>query len=210
MTDVATTHREFDALQLRRKTTIRIVVVALGPLLLLTTGSAQPDSLYRASLEGAGIMLIVAGILGQTWCTLYIGGRRPRTLVADGPYSVSRNPLYLFVFVAAAGLGAQSGSLIVTSLFVVGAYAILVPVVRHEEIALRAIFGAAFDAYRKRVPRFLPRLSQWQDAPILMIDPKHYRHTALEGLILLAFVPAFYAAEWLRTLVPSLPILHLP
>ncbi|NDV89379.1 isoprenylcysteine carboxylmethyltransferase family protein [Aurantimonas aggregata] len=210
MTDIATTHRDLDALQLRRKTTIWVVVGALAPLLVLTTGSAQPGSLYRASLEAAGIMLIVAGILGRTWCTLYIGGRKPRTLVTDGPYSVSRNPLYLFAFVAAAGLGAQSGSLIVASLFVVGAYAIFLPVVRHEEIALRAIFGAGYDAYRKRVPRFLPRLSQWQDAPILMIDPKHHRQTALEGLILLAFVPAFYAAEWLRILVPSLPVLHLP
>ncbi|MBB4001857.1 methyltransferase family protein [Aurantimonas endophytica] len=210
MTDIASTHRNLDALQLRRKTTIRIVVAALGPLLVLATGSAQPDSLYRESLEAAGIMLIVVGILGRTWCTLYIGGRKARTLVADGPYSVSRNPLYLFAFVAAAGLGAQSGSLIVASLFVVGAYAIFVPVVRHEEIALGALFGAEFDAYRKRVPRFLPRLSQWQDAPILMIDPKHYRQTALDGLILLAFVPAFYAAEWVRTLVPGLPILHLP
>ncbi|UIJ72680.1 isoprenylcysteine carboxylmethyltransferase family protein [Aurantimonas sp. HBX-1] len=195
---------------MRRKTTIWIVVGTLGPLLVLTTGSAQPGSLYRESLEAAGIMLIVAGILGRTWCTLYLGGRKPRTLVADGPYSVSRNPLYLFAFVAAAGLGAQSGSLIVAGLFVGGVYAILMPAVRHEEIALRALFGAAFDAYRRHVPRFLPRLSQWQDAPIVMIDPKHYRQTALDGLILLAFVPTFYAAEWLRTLVPGLPVLHLP
>ena len=210
MTDMATTHQDLDALQLRRKATIRIVVAALGPLVVLTTGAAPPDSLRRESLEAAGLMLIFVGILGRAWCTLYIGGRKARTLVAHGPYSVSRNPLYLFSFLAVAGLGAQSGSLVLAGLVALGAFAIFAPVVQHEETALYAIFGAEFDAYRARVPRFLPRPSQWQDAPSLAIDPRHYRQTVLDGLVLLCLVPAFHAADWLRSLNPNIPLLHLP
>ena len=67
MTDIATRHRDLDALQLRRTATIGIVGATLGPLLVLTTGSAQAGSLFRASPEAAGIVLIVAGILGRTW-----------------------------------------------------------------------------------------------------------------------------------------------
>ena len=52
--------------------------------------------------------------------------------------------------------------------------------------------------------------SQWRDVPILRIDPKRYRQTVLDGLILLALVPLIYGAASLRALGPSLPLLHLP
>ena len=38
-------------------------------------------------IEWAGIVLIVACILGRTWASLYIGGRKIDALVMDGPYS---------------------------------------------------------------------------------------------------------------------------
>jgi protein-S-isoprenylcysteine O-methyltransferase Ste14 len=210
MTDFATTHLNLDALQLRRKTTIRIAAAALVPLMLFTTGWATPGGWYREGLEAAGVLLVVTGILGRAWSTLYIGGRKARELVTAGPYSICRNPLYLFAFIAVAGLGAQTGSLVISTLFALGAYVIFIPVVRQEEVALRAVFGADFDAYRARVPRFVPRFSQWRDVPILRIDPKRYRQTVLDGLILLALVPLIYGAASLRALGPSLPLLHLP
>ena len=40
--------------------------------------------------------MILICILGRTWATLYIGGQKQRELVTKGPYSVVRNPLYLF------------------------------------------------------------------------------------------------------------------
>jgi hypothetical protein len=70
MTDFATTHRNLDALQVRRKTTIRIAGLALLPILAFTTGWAAPGSWYREVLEGAGLILIGAGILGRAWSTL--------------------------------------------------------------------------------------------------------------------------------------------
>ena len=210
MTDFATTHRSLAALQLRRKTTIRIAALALLPLMIFTTGWAPQGSWYREGLEAAGLVLIGTGILGRAWSTLYIGGRKARELVTVGPYSVSRNPLYLFAFVAVAGLGAQTGSLVLAGLFALGAYFIFLPVVRYEEGALHAVFGPEFDAYRMRVPRFLPKFSQWRDVPILQINPRRYRQTILDGLVLLSLVPVMYGAGWLRGLAPGLPLLHLP
>ena len=107
-------------------------------------------------------------------------------------------------------LGAQSGSLVLAGLFALGAYFIFLPVVRYEEGALHAVFGPEFDAYRMRVPRFLPKFSQWRDVPILQINPRRYRQTILDGLVLLSLVPAMYGAGWLRGLAPGLPLLHLP
>jgi protein-S-isoprenylcysteine O-methyltransferase Ste14 len=210
MTDFETTHRNLDALQLRRKTMIRVAALALVPLMIFTTGGARSGSWYREGLEGIGLFLIGAGILGRAWSTLYIGGRKARELVTVGPYSVCRNPLYLFAFIAVAGLGVQTGSLVMAGVFTVGAYCIFVPVVRHEERALRAVFGARFDTYLADVPRFLPRFSLWRDVRSLQVDPRRYRQTVLDGLVLFCLVPMIYGVEWLRTLAPDIPILHLP
>jgi protein-S-isoprenylcysteine O-methyltransferase Ste14 len=210
MTDFAMTHHSLDTLQQRRKTTIRIAALALLPVLVFTTGWAPRGSWYREVVEAGGLLLIVLGILGRAWSTLYIGGRKTRELVTAGPYSVTRNPLYLFAFIAVAGLGAQTGSLVLAAIFAFGAYLIFVPVVRHEERALREVFGAEFDAYRARVPRFLPRLSQWRDIPILQIDPRRFRQTVMDGLVLLGLVPLMDGAGWLRATFLDLPLLHLP
>jgi hypothetical protein len=109
-----------------------------------------------------------------------------------------------------AGLGAQTGSIILASVAVLGTYLIFLPVVRHEERALGDVFGFEFEDYRARVPRFLPRFSQWRDVPILQIKPSRYRQTVMDGLILLGLVPVVHGAGWLRGLAPGLPLLHLP
>jgi protein-S-isoprenylcysteine O-methyltransferase Ste14 len=82
----------------------------------------------------------------------------PRHLVVRGPYRYVRNPMYLGVTMIILGeaLVAQSVPLVLywavwflgVNLFVVG----------FEEPALRRQFGAAYDDYRRRVGRWIPRL----------------------------------------------------
>ena len=63
-------------------------------------------------IEWFGIFAIILCIFGRTWTSLYIGGRKNRALLTKGPYSVVRNPLYVFSILGAAGAGAQLGSVI--------------------------------------------------------------------------------------------------
>ena len=51
---------------------------------------------WHEAVERSGMFLILIGILGRTWCSMYIGGHKLARLVTDGPYSVTRNPLYVF------------------------------------------------------------------------------------------------------------------
>jgi protein-S-isoprenylcysteine O-methyltransferase Ste14 len=79
----------------------------------------------------------------------------PERLVTRGIYSVTRNPMYLGHLLFLAGLAFMTRSRLAGVLFCVH-----LPWfdarVRHDEAGLSGLFGAEYDAYRHRVPRWLP------------------------------------------------------
>ena len=112
-----------------------LVATMLGLLLLSATGSAWREiapAVY-ASLRGSGLVLILLCILGRTWCTLYMGGRKNRELITRGPYSTMRNPLYLFSIVGTVGIGLLAGSVMAALLLGSIALAVFSYTVRREE-----------------------------------------------------------------------------
>ena len=202
---------DLQGLQRRRKQVLALGV-AIWLLLLLFTQSrwrtAAPH--LHALIEMAGLLLILICILGRTWCTLYIGGHKKRELVTAGPYSVVRNPLYVFTSIGTAGIGAQTGSALVTILFAAGSLAVFQVVARREEAFLAAAFPTDFAAYAARVPRFWPRLSQWQEAEELRVKPHLVRRTFFEACLFLLAVPAADLLVWLQRLGQFPVLLNLP
>src|SRR5262249_39721080 len=136
------------------------------------------------------------------------GGRKKRELITLGPYSVVRNPLYLFTSLGAAGIGAQTGSALVALLFAAASLTVFYVVARREEGFLAKTFATDFPAYAKRVPRFWPRLSSWQDADELRVKPHLVRRTFLDACLFLLAVPAASLLVWLQGFA-GLPVLLL-
>ena len=93
-----------------------------------------------------GLVLLFAAILGRLWSILYIGSHKNRRLVTDGPYSITRNPLYLFSLTAITGIGLMFGSLLITVALTGTAFAIFRATSLLEAAHLRFKFGAAYDA----------------------------------------------------------------
>ncbi|ALN71848.1 isoprenylcysteine carboxylmethyltransferase family protein [Aureimonas sp. AU20] len=205
----ATIHHALDRTQSRRKLRIRLAALVSLPLVLLASGPWGIASWQREAMEDLGLVLVFLAILGRSWSTLYIGGRKVRELVTAGPYSVTRNPLYVSSFLAAAGLGAQTASLTITLVLLLCAYAIFLPVVRDEEKALAALHGGAFERYRQMVPRFLPRPSLWRDVGALCVDPGRWRQTVLDALFFLAFVPVLRGIGWAQVSTLGAPLVRL-
>ena len=82
----------------------------------------------------------------------------PRELVITGPYRYVRNPIYVAVGIIYAAYFLWFGYwaiLMVAALALVGAHAFIV---LYEEPTLKRKFGAAYEAYLRRVPRWVPRL----------------------------------------------------
>lgn len=180
----------------------KIIVVgaaAVGIALLMALGPASPeDATWHEAVERTGIFFILVGILGRTWCAMYIGGHKLNRLVTEGPYSVTRNPLYVFSAIAAFGLGAQIGSAVFALICAAATIAIFALVIRHEERALAERFPAEFARYKSRVPRLAPNFFGWQDAETVLVRPALVHRTFWDASLFLLAAPALKALESMR------------
>lgn len=82
----------------------------------------------------------------------------PKELVATGPYRYVRNPIYVGVVLIFLGhfLWFEYWSLLLyTVLSFIGVHAFIV---FYEEPTLKRKFGATYEEYLKRVPRWIPKL----------------------------------------------------
>jgi protein-S-isoprenylcysteine O-methyltransferase Ste14 len=134
------------------------MVAFVIPVWIGTSASGPVQYLVPASI------LICLGTFLLLWCVreFYVAGRGtlapwdpPRHLVTSGPYRISRNPMYLGVDTILAGwctLWGLRTLIIYSALFVLGFHS---RVLLHEEPWARRQFGAEWDAYRARVPRWL-------------------------------------------------------
>lgn len=155
--------RGLGRVQARRRQTVIFAILAVMAALLVVAPREDGDTAYHFWMEAGGVIAILAAIALRLWCTLYIGDRKNAELATDGPYSVSRNPLYLGSILGAIGVGMQTG---MASFAVLGGlicWAIFAVVVRREEAFLRGRFGAAYERYCARVPRFWPRFDLYDD-----------------------------------------------
>jgi protein-S-isoprenylcysteine O-methyltransferase Ste14 len=117
----------------------------------------------------AMILGFTVTILGQlirvvTIGLVYImrGGRNRRVyaddLVTTGIFSHCRNPLYVGNILILAGLGIASNSLIFLAIFLPVFLLFYQAIVLAEEHFLSEKFGEEYEAYRKRVNRWIPDL----------------------------------------------------
>jgi protein-S-isoprenylcysteine O-methyltransferase Ste14 len=125
-----------------------------------------------------GIFLVGTASLGRLWCSLFIAGRKTKTLITTGPYSVSRNPLYFFGLIGALGVGLTTETMSVPVILLL-AFTLYYPfVISHEEEKLRMRHGQEYEKYVHTVPRFFPRMSRLNEPQEYLVDPivfrKHY------------------------------------
>jgi protein-S-isoprenylcysteine O-methyltransferase Ste14 len=142
------------------------VLVAV-PYLLQSSGL----ELYAFSsryLRVLGGLSLLAGIVLGLWCTrnfIVLGHGTPNPLdppallVRAGPYQVVRNPMYVAVGLILAGEALTFGSAILVAYLLVMVVVFHLVVVLYEEPTLRRSFGAAYEEYCRRVPRWIPRVA---------------------------------------------------
>jgi len=129
---------------------------ALASLLPIAT-FAGPVSTFIA------VILTVLGLGLITWAALWFYEKKttiephhsPRVLIVEGPYKVTRNPIYLGMVIIAAAAVFWHGALITLPLPVILAIILQRRFIEPEEIALHLTFGDAALEYISRTRRWL-------------------------------------------------------
>ena len=116
--------------------------------------------LSASTARAIGWPMLAGGIGLAAWAVASAGDtdvERDSELVTTGAYGQSRNPMYVGWAGAMAGLAAlrRDPWLAVGWLFATRAVA---AEVLREEVRLSKRFGAEYGAYRRSVPRYIPRL----------------------------------------------------
>lgn len=179
-------------------------VLLVGSALIILAVSLFTESAWRNVtlmhdlIQAAGLVLILCGALGRIWSSLYLNGRKNTELMTHGPYSLTRNPLYVFSILGVTGMGLLSGSLL-TGLISGGLiYLVFNWVIAQEEGTLEMIFGDAYRNYKQHVPRLGVTLRQWNNPENLEISMKALGRTVREALCFLLAGPFFILLNFLH------------
>lgn len=124
------------------------------PLEALDTGfvHAAAGALFALGLAGT---LAAQAAMGASW-RIGVDERARTDLVADGPFTVVRNPIFAAMLPASAGLALMVPSPVALAGLAVLAIALELQVRVVEEPYLLRTHGAEYSAYAARVGRFVP------------------------------------------------------
>jgi len=139
------------------------MVAGFIPLGLLRTGSQLQTGLFSY----LAFPLWIIGVAMLIWCfwDFLAKGKGtpapidpPRELVVSGLYKYVRNPMYVGVLLVIIGHFLWFGfwNLLIYAVLVFVGFSAFV--VFYEEPTLKRNFGAAYEEYLKRVPRWIPRI----------------------------------------------------
>ena len=162
-----------------------------------------------AYLAFAGLLLVAVGVAGRVWSVAYLAGRKDKVLVVDGPFSICRNPLYLFSFMGVLGLCLYTKMLTIVLLVMPFFVWVHARSVRREETRLRARFGEAYDAYTRRVPRLIPSFAHFSESEALPVNGVLFRRGVMEVMLFFILIGLFELAEALHAAGVIVPRLAL-
>jgi protein-S-isoprenylcysteine O-methyltransferase Ste14 len=145
---------------------IGVVLVYLPGRFLAWSGIAERAT--TGAPQVAGMIIVAIGTALALWCVLtfvFIGKGTPapfdppRKLVVRGPYRFVRNPMYIGAGMTIAGAAVYYESLSILSYTCLFFLITHLFVVLYEEPTLRRTFGDEYEAYFRRVRRWVPRRS---------------------------------------------------
>jgi protein-S-isoprenylcysteine O-methyltransferase Ste14 len=178
--------------------------IVLIPLVTDTTMRRHP--LTELTVESVGYLLLLAGVGLRLWSTLYIGSRKSRELIRQGPYSMCRHPLYLGTCTIVMGVAL----LFTNPVMLLAILLLFVPAtlmtIKMEESHLEELFGEEYRNYCRQAPRLWPSMRHYAGLETLEVSTRIIAKVAIEtsGVLLVPLaediIQAFHSHNWLPAL----------
>jgi protein-S-isoprenylcysteine O-methyltransferase Ste14 len=182
-------------------------IALIAALMFTVTGWEATAPVFEELLALVGWVFVGIGVFGRIWSGSYISGSKNAKLIVDGPYSICRNPLYLFSLVAGLGVMLVSETLILPLQFAALFWIYYAELIAREEAVLLTLHGAAFEAYCARVPRFWPKFSLYSEPVEYVVSAARFRKSMADaiwfviGAALIDFLEAMHELHYLPTIL---------
>lgn len=146
-----------------------ILALVAGPWLALQFDTSFPV-LSLGKFRYAGLALAALGVPLVIYCTimLFLPGKKRvapydagGVFIIAGPYRYVRNPFMLGVILALWGEALLTSRIVMMAYALIFTWSIHFWVIFFEEPALEQRFGKEYEAYRSRVPRWIPQFKRY-------------------------------------------------
>ena len=160
----------------------RLTWIIIFPVLLVLIISPISDkSFYDPYIEYLGFFFLMVASIGRIWTSLFICGRKDTELVKDGPFSICRNPLYLFSFIGGVGLMLAGQNIILAGL-----------------MRLQELFGDDYIEYSRRTPRVIPRFSLYRSPSEVTINIRTMERSIMDASCFLLMIVLIEILEQIK------------
>ncbi len=105
-----------------------------------------------------GFLLMMAGMFFRAWSSGYIN--KDRELATQGPYALTRNPLYFGSFILGSGIAVAANNKISYLIFAVYYFAFFTFLITIERKRMRKRFGPQYEAWAREANLFIPKIKR--------------------------------------------------
>lgn len=192
-----------DSLTFRYRGLVGVIcILPIGIAIIFSSPFLLEDTFTDLTMDALGWFSFVMYATFRTWAALYIGGRKDKELQTQGPYSITRNPLYFgtFCFMLSVSFFLKSVSLVIAMVIMGVIYSYWI--IASEEKVLHGIFREAFSNYVRNTPRIIPRFSRYYATDFVTVNLKTLKTEAKRLwraatlLILIEFIMHLRTAPW--------------
>ena len=178
-------------------------------ILIISKNNFDNNSIPFVILEFSGFFLVIVGVLGRIWSSLYIEGNKTNSLVTNGIYSICRNPLYFFSFLLLLGYCLLIKSFIVSFMAMLMLIIVYPRTIKYEEEKLLKIHGDDYLNYFNNTPKFIPNLflfKKTEKSYKIKIDINKIENVLIESLGFILFFEIIRLLNYLHNtnILPSI------
>ncbi len=159
----------------------------LTPPLVLALAWPISEAPYDYLVWPVGLVMFLTGVIGRIWAQQHLHFRLKIsvTFTDSGPYSLVRNPIYIFNTWICVGLTVLSHAVWLAPFTLIWCCILYHFVVRDEEKSLTQ-YGTLYKAYCNEVRRWVPRFPQ---KPLLFVNEYFARSAFAERFNIAYLVP---------------------
>jgi protein-S-isoprenylcysteine O-methyltransferase Ste14 len=179
-----------------RKQKLWAIGFALLAIVIFDRASWKDESVIPLVIIWTGVLFLIVAICGRCWTMAYLGRRKRLRVMASGPYSMVRHPLYMFSIIGAVGVGAQSASLVMTFLVALPIWFVFDRAAQYEEAYMTAQFGDIYRGYQSRTRRFWPNPLLWSSPGQTAFDYALVAQTFRDSLYFALAPLMFVGLRW--------------